>query len=150
MQAFCKKNTFLLYKFHKELEECVIYAALKLKIFQIWDPLKGDKKIASSNTLCCGTHFLKVVKLPEVYFTYKKILENQNISKLIMQRGSKFQLSDEQQFIQRRERDESQNCYFVKICSSRTCIKHAIDGQMSNFCTGYGFMEAMKAIFDNC
>ena len=58
MQAFCKKNTFLLYKCHKELEECVIYAALKLKIFQIWDPLKRDKKIASSNTLCCGTHFL--------------------------------------------------------------------------------------------
>ena len=65
-----------------------------------------------------------------------------------MQRGSKFQLSDEQQFIQRRERDESQNCYFVKICSSRTCIKHAM-GKCQIFCTEYGFMEAMKAIFDN-
>ena len=52
-----KKYIFVI-QVSKELEECVIYAALKLKIFQIWDPLKGDKKIASSNTLCCGTHFL--------------------------------------------------------------------------------------------
>ena len=145
MQAFCKKNTFLLYKCHKELEECVIYAALKLKIFQIWDPLKRDKKIASSNTLCCGTHFLilESCEIARGLLYLQKILENQNISKLIMQRGSKFQLSDEQQFIQRRERDESQNCYFVKICSSRTCIKHAM-GKCQIFVQNMGLWRQWK------
>lgn len=54
--------------------------------------MKRGKNIASGDTDAAEQFvlFKKVVEFPEIYFPYKTHLENENISKLVLQREANF------------------------------------------------------------